>query len=118
MGVKTMAAKLGKTAMIIICAAALVMILLAVAWQSGMDPDTPAALTGSMAEATASLAVPLQLGRCGLWALLWWRWEWVGRRWFRAGAGTESAQAWRQSRPGVIATLALVEGMIVLRQLW
>lgn len=95
----------------------LMMVLLAIAWKSGMDPAAPRGVTASMAEATAVWAVPLQLLRCGLWSVVWWRWDWIGRRWFKADESEAATQSWHGLRPVFIASLALVEGLILLRQI-
>ncbi len=106
----------GKLLAVTVSVAFVLLLLTLAAYDRGLDPSRPAMALGNVAELTAPWAVPLQLLRCGLWGLVWWKWEWVGNRWFRAGESSEAMEAWSNSRPAVIATLALVEGMIVLRQ--
>ncbi len=109
---------LGKWLVTVVSVVFVVFLLTLVAYERGLEPGQPAIALGTLALVTAPWAVPLQLLRCGLWVLVWWKWERVGNRWFRAGESPEATEAWMGSRPAVIATLALVEGMIALRQVW
>ncbi len=109
---------LGKAALWVIGIVLLMLLTSVVAWKSGMDPQAPLSSVAALAESTASWRTPMQVVRCALWGLVWWQWAWIGRRWFGTQGNEEAAVAWFRSRPMVIALLALVEGLILLRQVW
>ncbi|MFV0476954.1 MAG: hypothetical protein ACK5ME_03855 [Parahaliea sp.] len=94
----------------------LLLVISLLAWQLGLNPNAPSQALASFNERIAPWRHYMQLVRCGLWVVIWHRWQWIGERWFYRRGNEEAATAWLGSRPMVIATLALVELLILLRQ--
>lgn len=88
-----------------------------VAWLLGADP-----LAGNWSghvsetnEAIKSWRTLLMVGRWCVWCLLWWRWEYVGKRLFNREADVRGQ--WRKMRSRMIGGIAAVELLIVFSTL-
>ena len=101
-----------KTLLIIAVTMVLVTI---VAWLLGVDPLSAGDWSGQANEAIRPWRTGLMIGRWGLWCVLWWQWDSVGKYLFKAEAGGNTAQRaqWSRMRHRMMGGIAVVEAIIL-----
>ena len=92
-----------------------IILVTVVAWLLGADPLSAGDWSGQASEAIRPWRTGLMIGRWGLWCVLWWRWESLGQRLFKAEAGGNTAQRaqWSRMRHRMMGGIAVVEAIIL-----
>lgn len=93
-----------------------IVVVTGIAWLMGTDPLAPGNWSGQANEAIGPWRFTLMVFRWALWALLWWRWNAVGRRLFRGDSEVRIAQRqqWSRMRKRMMGAIAIVETLILI----